>query len=115
MATIQTIQKKLDEEKTRLQKQLATLSAEDPLSGDMTEAHESGEDATRTAAHDRNIALRREVEMMLADVMDATKRVKEGTYGKCEVCHDAIEPARLALMPTAGLCMRCQQREEKRS
>ena len=115
MATIQTIQKKLDEEKTRLKKQLATLSAEDPLSGDMTEAHESGEDATRTAAHDRNIALRQEVETMLASVMDATKRVKDGTYGKCNVCRDAIEPARLALMATASLCMRCQQKSEKRS
>lgn len=115
MAPIQTIQKKLDEEKTRLQKQLATLSAEDPLSGDMAEVHESGEDATRTAAHDRNLALRRELEMMLAGVIDATKRVREGTYGKCDVCHDAIEPGRLKLVPTAGLCMRCQQKEEKRS
>lgn len=115
MATIQAIQKKLDAEKTRLKKQLATLFAEDPLSGDMTEAHESGEDATRTAAHDRNLALRREVEMMLAGVIDATKRVKEGTYGKCDVCHDAIEPARLKLMPTASLCMHCQQKEEKQS
>jgi DnaK suppressor protein len=48
----------------------------------------------------------------LAQVQDALARFDDGTYGVCEGCHQAIDPARLEALPYATLCLRCQQRLE---
>ena len=39
----------------------------------------------------------------------ALRRIEEGTYGTCLDCDDAISPARLAALPWAALCIRCQE------
>jgi DnaK suppressor protein len=38
----------------------------------------------------------------------ALRRMKEGTYGVCLECDEIISPARLAAVPWAALCLRCQ-------
>ena len=43
----------------------------------------------------------------IADVEAALDRMADGTYGRCAGCAQTIEPARLAAMPEAALCIRC--------
>ena len=42
----------------------------------------------------------------------AKDRVREGTYGICARCGHQIPPRRLQVLPTATLCVQCQERRE---
>jgi len=44
---------------------------------------------------------------------EALERLREGTYGACAACGDAIAPARLRAMPEVTTCLRCQDRLER--
>jgi len=50
---------------------------------------------------------------MLAQIDLALKKMDEGTYGRCEVCEEEINPARLRAHPFAVRCTRCQEAWEK--
>jgi len=50
-----------------------------------------------------------------AAVEDALQRVEHGSYGVCEDCGDEIPVARLLAVPTAVLCVDCQQVRETSS
>lgn len=45
----------------------------------------------------------------LAQVERAVRRLKQGTYGKCEVCSTKIPVARLNALPYSTLCIKCQR------
>lgn len=50
----------------------------------------------------------------LADIaltQQALARLSAGTYGRCVACGEAIDPARLDVMPAAALCIRCSSGE----
>ncbi len=51
---------------------------------------------------------------LLIQMERAMERLDAGTYGRCESCGDAIPKARLQAFPSATLCVRCKQREERR-
>lgn len=44
---------------------------------------------------------------------EALERLREGEYGTCEECGEAIAPARLKAMPEVATCVRCQDRLER--
>lgn len=48
----------------------------------------------------------------LAQVERALKRLKQGTYGKCEVCSAKIPIMRLNALPYSTLCIKCQREME---
>ncbi|MFK4147042.1 TraR/DksA family transcriptional regulator [Streptomyces sp. NPDC004065] len=50
--------------------------------------------------------------MVLADVEAALRRMDEGTYGDCHLCRRPVERERLAIVPQARYCARCQQVRE---
>lgn len=45
----------------------------------------------------------------LREVRAALERLREGTYGICVECEERISAKRLAAMPSAALCIRCQE------
>lgn len=49
----------------------------------------------------------------LMHVDEALTRVRRGTYGECLMCGDEINPKRLAAIPWARHCVRCQEMAEK--
>ncbi|MBA4063186.1 MAG: hypothetical protein C0501_05635 [Isosphaera sp.] len=49
----------------------------------------------------------------LAQVERAIRRLKSGSYGKCEVCSVRIPVARLNALPFSTLCIKCQREMEK--
>ncbi len=62
-------------------------------------------------AADRNVAitaLDRDA-FVLGQIRSALERIRTGTYGTCLNCGDEIAPARLAAVPWAGFCIRCQE------
>lgn len=44
---------------------------------------------------------------------EALERLREGEYGLCVECGEAIAPARLRAMPEVITCVRCQDRLER--
>jgi DnaK suppressor protein len=49
----------------------------------------------------------------LRQIESALRRIREGTYGVCVNCEEEINPKRLAALPWASLCVRCQQQVEE--
>jgi DnaK suppressor protein len=49
----------------------------------------------------------------LAQIERALKRLKAGTYGKCEVCSIKIPVARLNALPFSTFCVKCQRDMER--
>jgi len=43
----------------------------------------------------------------------ALRRLNEGTYGSCMHCEDDISPRRLAAVPWAPYCIRCQEAADR--
>ena len=62
----------------------------------------------QTIAYERSqlSALIRAAQEHLAGIEQATARLKQGSYGTCEVCHEPIPAARLEARPIARTCVR---------
>jgi DnaK suppressor protein len=67
--------------------------------------------ATEAVEQQREMLWQRLAERSRA-VVQACDRVREGTYGVCADCGRPIPHRRLAVLPTATLCVQCQERRE---
>ena len=82
----------------------------------------SGEGAGDDQADAGSKTFEREQEMSIANnrrdllvqMERAMERLDKGTYGHCESCSQPIMKARLQAFPSATLCVKCKQREERR-
>jgi len=45
----------------------------------------------------------------LRDARAALRRIEEGSFGTCQECEEDIHPKRLAAVPWATFCIRCQE------
>jgi len=62
---------------------------------------------------EKNLALVMALERKLESIATALRAVEKGTYGICERCGEAIDPARLEVRPDATLCLKCQLEVER--
>lgn len=67
----------------------------------------AGEPRTEVA-----FALRVAAAIALAEIDAALNRLRNGCYGLCAQCDNAIPLERLEVLPMVRLCMRCQYAEE---
>lgn len=66
-------------------------------------------EASEESNHDRVAALIEELNRQVMDIDAALGRLQDGIYGVCTNCGNPIDAARLKVMPTATLCMSCEQ------
>ena len=45
----------------------------------------------------------------LRDARAALRRIEDGSFGTCQQCDEEIHPKRLAAVPWATFCIRCQE------
>ena len=50
----------------------------------------------------------------LYELEDALKRIDDGSFGICEDCKRLITKVRLKALPQARLCVKCQEKREKK-
>jgi len=62
----------------------------------------------------RRTAILERAKSQLAEVEDALQRLSQNRFGECTNCGEQINPERLAAIPSAPLCLACQQKQEKR-
>jgi DnaK suppressor protein len=49
----------------------------------------------------------------LRDARAALRRIGEGSFGTCQACDEDIHPKRLAAVPWATFCIRCQESADR--
>lgn len=70
-------------------------------------------DAALDAAQDEISSQLAEVESReLVQIENALERMREGTYGQCEICEGKIPLTRLNALPYAMTCIDCQRAAE---
>jgi len=95
-------------------RQAASLKAEadslvferDP--GDVQFDEESGEGDTIAVERERDLTLSAQALAAVDEIDIALGKIKEGTYGVCEQCHNVIPKERLRALPYAALCVQCK-------
>lgn len=100
------------ENKARLEAQLAELEERRKrIAGDLAEPlnADSSEQAVEVEDDAGLEAEQRLVDHEIAAVRGALHRIKDGSYGTCVRCGDAIDPRRLEAQPEAALCIGCAQ------
>jgi RNA polymerase-binding protein DksA len=70
--------------------------------------------ATDTYDREFSLGLASNERDFLYELDDALKKTEDGTFGICEGCKTLITKTRLKAVPYAKLCVKCQERKEKR-
>jgi len=113
--TLKKIKKKLETEKKRLEEELSKIAKKKgkkftpvyPEYGNRDE-----ENAAEVEEYEIHLALDKNLEKLLSEVVIALVKIKNGTYGQCENCHQEISSERLEAFPAASLCITCQAKKE---
>lgn len=113
---LETIRVHLEEEKKQVVARVSELSKQDPFANPdrVNDNAASDTEASEESSHDRFAAMVEELNGKLADLDAALSRIAAGTYGFCSVCGDMIDTDRLAILPTATLCLRHEKEKTKK-
>ena len=76
-------------------------------------AVDEGDWATVDISEDVNLMRLDAHRKLLINIDEALRKIREGTYGTCEDCGEEISEKRLGVMPTATLCISCQENKEQ--
>lgn len=107
---------KLQQEEARLELELTDLGYLNPANpadwsagANANEMNTADLNSLADADEEQNAnrAIVQELEVRLKNVKDALTALETGTYGICENCNKAIEPARLDANPAASTCISC--------
>ena len=104
---------KLEEEKSKLEKDLGKIAKPTGIEGDYeTKFDEIGTDrednATEVEEYADNLSVENSLEGQLKDVDEALERMANGTYGICDNCKEEIDIERLKVYPAAKACIKCK-------
>ncbi|MCX5714006.1 MAG: TraR/DksA family transcriptional regulator [Candidatus Omnitrophica bacterium] len=70
--------------------------------------------ATDTYDREFSLGIASNERQFLYELNDALKKIEEGTFGNCEDCKRLITKIRLKVVPYARLCVKCQEKKEKK-
>ena len=107
-----TLKTTLEETLLRVTKDLEQIATLDEHTGDWvavpdtTELSEADENSEADGVEEWNQrqATLSQLETLYRNAKRALSKITEGTFGRCEVCNEAIEPERLSAIPTARTC-----------
>lgn len=112
--------KLLLKEREKLEKDIKHLEfkTREDSSGDLsTHTYHIADVGTDNFDKDMNLGLCGTEQELLQEVDTALDRIKNGSYGRCEICKDDIPQKRLRVVPYAHFCLKCKEKieEEKRA
>ena len=106
-------QKLLEEEKTRLEKELSTVAHRNPdapQDWDVTppnlNVESKDDDADQEEEMENSTSIELALESQLRDTNDALERIRHGTFGICSVDKEKIDEERLRANPGARTCIK---------
>ena len=100
---IQHVQSKLEAKLVQLQERLNNVEK------DLSKSHsaDSSEQAVERENDEVLQGIAQETQSAIQDIHAALGKIREGTYGRCEDCGEAINPDRLAALPETTHCVSC--------
>jgi len=78
-------------------------------------AQDEGDRAESSYTKDFLLSLSDSERKNLKLIDEALKRIKENTYGKCQMCGKDVAMKRLSVVPWAPHCFHCQEKAEEES
>lgn len=101
----------------KLRHQKKELEAEDPYinTDRLIDNAAVDTEAAEKSGHERVSALKTEIDKALIEIRKTLTRIKIGKYGICEKCQNMIDTDRLAIKPTATLCINCEKKNSKKN
>lgn len=115
MINIKSITAKVESQRNQVLLRLKRLRREDPFSTeDRSIIVEPGTDAAVLSGHERTVIFEGRLKSDLAEIEAAIRKIKKGTYGKCERCGRDIGLKRLEVKPQALYCLKCESEIEKK-
>ncbi|MBV8462029.1 MAG: TraR/DksA C4-type zinc finger protein [Acidimicrobiales bacterium] len=94
----------LENEQRQLRAELTELGFGD--GGGLTYDPNFADSSQVTAERGEAEALAGQLQESLREVARALERLEAGDYGRCEVCGEEINPARLEAMPSTRFCIK---------
>lgn len=109
-----SIRQQLEAEKKSVAARIDALISQDPFADpDRTNDNaDSGREASEESSHDRVASQVATLKAQVKEIDDALQRIGGGTYGFCSNCHKMIDTDRLAILPTATLCLSCESKKK---
>jgi RNA polymerase-binding transcription factor DksA len=109
---IKHFEQKLEAEKVRLESEMGGVGRKNPrvpgdweaLPTEVGSESDLADQADVVMSRESNTAILADLEARYDTILGALKRIKDGKYGKCEVCSEEIEEARLEADPAATTC-----------
>lgn len=108
-------EQKINEELALVERELGTVGKRNPRNKDDWEASAVDDDGSQADPNENadkfeeladNAGVLSALEIRYRELSDAKKRIREGTYGVCEVGGEPIEAARLEANPAARTCLK---------
>lgn len=72
------------------------------------------ENAAEVAEYEVHLALDKNLEKLLTEVIKSLAKIEQGTYGKCENCGKEINIERLEASPASNMCIDCQSKKDNK-
>jgi DnaK suppressor protein len=110
------LRSRLEGMKKRLSEELEQLKSTVRPADERREGSPFGkreEEATESFELEKRLSLEKRIREQLAEVEHALQKFEDGTYGLCDNCGQAIDPARLEALPQASLCLNCKSIQTK--
>lgn len=112
--SLEKIKKILSRQQKEVEKNIKEVEENDPATTPaLAETSEPGTDSWIADAHTKTLALEAQLKRTKNSIVKALKKVKEGSYGKCEKCGKQIGLSRLLVIPTAQYCLSCSKKNLK--
>jgi DnaK suppressor protein len=108
---IASLRARLEQELGSIEQHLRDLGAN--VEGERVDLSTDGgfaDSAAATAERSETLSLVEGLAASHQDVLDALRKMDEGTYGRCENCNKEIAQERLEAIPSARLCVACKQK-----
>lgn len=103
----------IEKQRVAILSKIKRLKKDDPmLSTDRSLIVEPGTDAGVLFGHEQVVVFEQRLKRDLAEIETALKKIKKGTYGKCEKCGRVIDPARLEVKSSAIYCLDDEKKME---
>lgn len=119
MSSLDTLLQKLRQEREELTRQITNIERSDAEESLSDQAGESShysdhpaDAATITFEREMDQAILRDLHSLLRRIERAIEKVESGSYGTCDRCGGSISSERLQALPSACLCLSCQDLED---
>ena len=93
--------------RTEVEAELAALSAPAEDTGGISFGKRVGDGTSIAVERITQVAAHDGLRAILADVVRATAKLDEGSYGRCDLCGGAIPEGRLDVRPWSTRCVNC--------